>query len=905
MSYQIPKKSKAEFLLGETTSSMYLVKPTKVVKAKNAVVTMFIKGHVGSDFKMRINIYKDQNGSNVLLSSTAVNNLDIERTGDYYCEIRFDFGSANNRMAVGVNHLFEFEIYDGYTYDSSNYVALILDRQEAMGYVGSDVIHLESASTLGHRASFFFGEIEVQNNEKFFMMRLAGAKLMNGIVDGAGYDSDSKWLYSGTIQTNLYIDELIGGFSLTDYPTETSLNRVFDPIVVNVLDFSESLNDYYYNPESGEIQFYLDGALSSTFYAILNYYLFFTNYRGRYADPYMSELSLVTYWEPRLSNDLKFDFSQQNIFNGILSVSSSSIDIKNQDKYMNDFFSPNDSFSNREVICWSCEGETSNPTLEFVGTIRGVSINNDSCSFQVEDILSTLDNTYKDGLETYFSELAGYGTNEISVEDKNRVIPRMFGRCGPYDIELFDTGQAYAAGANYKIPILNGNKMTKFCCVSYNNASKTTSTNRTWSLGFGAGNATGESFDCTLHTHLVLSSFEASVLTLDVGVGRVVSEFFKVGDTFKNGSEYGFIYSVSATDIYVWPYNAAYSAANNVDRVKVPAVIIKDGDNTYYPKGTRDYVCFVAPDGDMCITFTNNFEANHSGMPTLDPDTFEVFGRMWNDDLTDLASDLLEFIISESGLTPSDDFIPAQNPSTPDAYVGRSYPDPMLSFTLPFAGDSELPTFREVIEKILKTTLGFIYFDNSGQVRFKSFLDSSYYDTDGVLTDSFIDNQSGKDPRLTGLSIRNSSNFSVNYDLYDLFSGVNFSFNHQPQKLLGVAGSFDYTEQVFGTLEVSLNIVKDFYKTNRKYEVESLADVDALYFYNYIEKYVNLINGRRASFNMQALDAKGVYIGDDLLVSRLKIVGSENESFMKIVSISKGVYTQALTLLDLKRFPTS
>lgn len=900
MSYQIPSTTKAEVISGEGKFPMYRLKPTKNVKLQNIIVTMFLKGQIAEDFKMRINVYKDKNGQNVLIQSTTVNNLDIARVGDYYCEIRFDFGAANNRMAIGIEHLIEFEVYDGYVYDSLNYLALIMDTQASMAYLGSDANPLPTsdANNYGHRISVFLGEIETQSDEKFFMVKMEGAKLLNGLTEETIYDVNKK-LYEADIQQSLFIDMTdLDSFMLTTSTDEFSLSRVYDPIVPNPMDYTEGLDTYYYDPTTGHFQFYTEHWISNGFTAILKYFLFFTEFKGRYADPYMNELSDVVYWQPRLRDGLEFDFSQQNNFNGVLSIASSPVSLKNQDRYMNTFFSPNDSFSNREIKIWRCEGSVLNFDLEFVGTIREASIDDDNCTIQIEDILSTLDRTYDDGLKTYYEELS-YATDLIREDDRRKIIPRLYGRRGPFETFKLDTQQEFASGHTYKIDALNGDKMTELTNVSYSDT-VANNTNRTWSIGFGPGLDTSELFDCTLHTHLVLSSFEASILTLTPPAGFAVNDIFAVGDSFKNGTQYGTVYAVSPTQIYVWPYNAAYSAANDVLRGRVGALVIKRGDELFYPVIDRDYTCDVGVDFDIKITFNNNFEANHVGLVALDPNECEVFGRLYYNESTGAATDIIKAFVEYAGFNTAADFCPAQNPAVPDAYSGMSYPDPVLSFTVPFVGENSMPSYRDVLELLLKTTMGFVYFDQSGNMRFKSFLDGIHLPgpLETVDDDFYITNESGKDPIDDGINQKKSTEFAVQFDLYDLFSGVEFNFSHNPN-------GFDVSEQSFGTMNNGLDGVKRFYKTNKKYQVECLADNVASKFNNYISKYVKLVCGRRASYSLRAFTTYGIYLGDDLLVSRAKILGSDNSSFMRVVSISKASDSQKLTMLDLKRFPFS
>lgn len=900
MSYQIPSKAKFQFLLAEGKFPMYTLAPTGVSKLTNVVVSMYIKGHMASDFKMRVNFYKDRKGNTLLAQSTPVNIQSIQRNGDYYCELRFDF--PVNSPAIGTKHLLEFEIYDGYVYDANNFVSLHIDYQEALAYLGSDTLHLENVGKLGHKISVFMDLVEDQNDEKYYMVKMQGSKLLNMLGQVQELDPGINY-YEFTIQKGLWLDPLdTQKCVIYDNGTEHNISRSLDYIAPNPLDYSENINKFFYEPETGFFQLYtnyqlgVDTGINTGVVGILKYYLFFTECRGRYAAPYMTDFPSVVYWQPRLLPGLEFGFDQGNTLNGLLSITTSNIALKNEDRYMNQFFSPNDSFGNRQVTIWRCKGSVMNSTLEAVATIRAANLSDETCSIDLEDILSALDKSYEDELALAFENL-GYTTNAIHVDDRQKIVPRLFGRRGPYGTYQMDTGQDLGGGYNNRIPALDGSKMTRFVNVSRNDTFAT-NVNRTWSLGFGPSSVTDKVFDCTLHTQLILGAFQASILTIDTSTfgndGRGANNFFAPGDSIRNGGQYGIVYEVTATNLYIWPYNPAFSNANSVERKKIPSVVIKKGDDIYYPVSFRDYNVSLGSGGDVRIVFVNNFEANLPGLGTLDPDACEIYGRMYNDSDPGTLTTVLETIVNRTGIIEaSATFAPDQQPFAPNAYNDQSYPDPFVSFTLPFVNDERFPTFREIIERLLKTGFGFLYFDDSGYARYKSWLDGIHEDGDSI---EYIDNQSGISPIAGEISEKNSSNYGVRFDLYDMYAGVRFNFTHNPD-----AGNLDYG--VYGINGVGMKGVQKFYNTNKVYEVESLMDVRASYSTHNQEEYVKLVCGRRAIHSFTAFTSDRVYLGDDLLVSRARIVGESNSAFMRVISLSKGVNEQKLELVDLKRFP--
>lgn len=864
MSYQLPLDSKSLLLLGETIVPMYIIKPTEILKPNCVIVTMFINGHIGSDFKMRINLYADNNGDKLLISSTPINNLDIVRSGSYYVDLRFDFDSPA-RLAVGHEYLASFEIYDGYTEDINNSVSLIMDTQAALGYVGSDVIDLALASTLSFKCSFFLELIQTQLEDQFFMARLQCGRLLNNdFTESTPYMSgklDVAYLPSGMV-----IKEMVA----------TSAGA--DAVRVRVGTLAEVTNaifNYHYDVDTGVLTYYSGTIYSATSFVILEFYLFFTEFIGRYAPLGISSGATV-YWGPRLNSGIEFDFSQKNNTSGVMSVASSAISLKNHDLFFNDFFRVNSSFNNREALIWRCQGNVSSYRLEFIGTIKEASINDSECSFTLNDITAALDSSYSD------SDFLTYDDTSYAIreDDKKTIVPRLFGNTGPFEQEYVTTSQ------DTKIRLPNGEKMTSLVCVNYNPNSKTTSTNRLWSIGFGPSSAGAISFDVLTHSHGTAGTFSYSIIDIDPGTDNV-NDLFTIGSTFKMGTQYGTIFGTlpSADRLYVWPYNASLSAVDDIFRQRVDHLIITSSGVRYLLMPFRDYTCSIGADGDVHVTLVNNFEANHSGLGTLDPDTMTMVGRLWGDGTNKKASEIAKSIIALTALNPSASFSPA-----------GSWIDPQLSFTVPYVGTNSMPTYRDILERILKSSMSFIYFDELGEVRYKSFLH-----WDGSTTTpsdiSSIVNESGQLPA-DGFTQKNSTGFQVSLDLFDSFTGVDFDFTHNQMLIDANAATLGLTSSS------GLLIAQKLYKTNKRYQVESLVDQNMTGFGSYIAAYVKLIIGRKATYTVEGFsDRFGIYIGDDLLIARTKLIGGDNSVPMRVVSMSKGVANSKLELIDMRIFP--
>jgi hypothetical protein len=271
----------------------------------------------------------------------------------------------------------------------------------------------------------------------------------------------------------------------------------------------------------------------------------------------------------------------------------------------------------------------------------------------------------------------------------------------------------------------------------------------------------------------------------------------------------------------------------------------------------------------------NNFEAA-VGMPTLQPDDDQVFVRFWNDDAFPEASTNSENLLNFCGIeTEVVDFKPPQ-------VVGYEWPDPYISFTVPAPQETNYPTFRELIENLLSSGAAFIYFDDNGSVRYKSFLDP-------IKPESVIVNESGSD-HMNELNVNTSADYAAKFDFYDNYAGVKSISTSRRSYLDGT--------EIYPTLNLA---IKKLNNTNRLFEHVNCIDTDSYLpninvFYRALDL---LMTSRRVTYSLKAFSPHfGVFLGDDVLVKRTKV-----EDFMRIIGIEKSEREIGFKLLDLKKFP--
>jgi hypothetical protein len=150
LSYQIPELVKVMQLRSNGKVGIYRFTPSSDVKLKHIIMTMYIQGLVASDFQMKINVYFDDQGQSTLFQSSVVNNSDITRDPNWYCEQRFDFPTLQNLLVIGHQYFVEFEISGDYgaDFDENNYIGLIIDHDSPLAILN------EGTNVLRHSAFY-------------------------------------------------------------------------------------------------------------------------------------------------------------------------------------------------------------------------------------------------------------------------------------------------------------------------------------------------------------------------------------------------------------------------------------------------------------------------------------------------------------------------------------------------------------------------------------------------------------------------------------------------------------------------------------------------------------------------------------------------------------------------------
>lgn len=521
-----------------------------------------------------------------------------------------------------------------------------------------------------------------------------------------------------TIEARKYITDKLNLLSTGVYEFDcTGINfyklyvdGVFGSIKTTPIVSGDTLYTNYYNDLTKKLQIRLNAIdITNKKNFIVNHVIAVTSSLDTYwnIDPDSPNTRQVIF-ESRIIRAPQFSQSQENILNGILTLSATTLELDNKDQFFNNFFTPDDSFNESEVKAWKCIDTLNNRKLVYKGTVSKVDVE-DTIKFFTQDFLKRLDKVYY-SRSTYERSVAHIIANGVPENQKLFKVHKVCGRSSSYGYKY----ESVTSEANIKV--LDADKMPQAFNALYDNNLSTT-VNRFW-------------FTCAFNNYFL--PFEetftiSNVLTVGTGGGAFATllEFsgggydsFSVGDTIKIGaSKYARVVEVNANEIYISPYNVGASIGEVVRLSKISALVLRKAGVDYYLLYGRDYSVIQpsikADEVVVQIVLADNFEANFSISP-IDPVNDQLFykGRSNYDHPTfthaEQILDVLktEFDDSEINLTSFDDADVALNLK--------------LNYMIPFL-NQDFPTKREVLEKLLISSFGYIYLDDDLKISYGVF----------------------------------------------------------------------------------------------------------------------------------------------------------------------------------------
>jgi len=454
------------------------------------------------------------------------------------------------------------------------------------------------------------------------------------------------------------------------------------------------------------------GASGGTNYTVVTYELYLsTKSVSYYRDP--SDTSSATvFYNGLIKTPPKLQQSVTDILFGFFPTRSTTMTCDNNDKFF-DVYLYESSFNRIEISVWHYAGELSSSNAFNIlnGVVGGdVSTDRTSVSFNIFETTDLFEKEYRNPS----SGDSFWNTTSFSNLDPTKLDTPI--RRGYGVVEGF-------------VPVN----------LDFNSDAPTTSNNRKWGVGSTPSGSnsgfikmfsgTAATSNTTTRTYLP-SPAEGFPVNGDGASGLQVGDTIVINDaTLTPVLNYVEVTAVNYTSNYIdhAALSAPATSAASVERAPVAFVKIVQSGVAYKAFYGRDYSVTNSDTGStQTFTFTSTMESNIGGaMVTLTPNDL-VFCRYYGPseipqiaasdfgtrnqktyNITNAAVILYEILKDKVGIAESDiDTAAFQSEET-------SAPD--LSFAIDELSDSQFPTYKQVIQRILASGLYYLYKKSDGQ----------------------------------------------------------------------------------------------------------------------------------------------------------------------------------------------
>lgn len=623
-----------------------------------------------------------------------------------------------------------------------------------------------------------------------------------------------------------------------------------------------SNDEWSHDEDTNTFQVQLASAPSSTNVIIVFFYLFYTEsiFRVVNEDPEDTTTTLRD-WQAKIESSPSVAQTVEEVENGFLSISSTSMSIINESGDFYSYLGDNYSFYNAICDIWVCLDSTDNIQKLFKGIVSKLSINDRRITFTIEDQISKLKSEALFGDDSSETVHSIIDNSALDPNADGQPIRMFFGFATRYALQNDPDNTPSLSGALRVVP--------QYCEQAFNvNYSNTvsTSTNREWNLG----RVTSDGLLDFSHTPTTVDN-AAGGYTVFSSPSADVAKFL-AGDTmvWNDGGvdRYTRVILVDNDndDVYITK-EANLTTGDDIKANNAPTIVILDTtDNSQiYPLYGRDYTATVSNTNggnkNVKITFVNNFETNHSGITTLDPSIHEVYFRLRPDTTNAKHGSVAKTIMEKVGLT-----VNAASVTTANTTLATN-----CSFSIPFRDESTYASYLEYLQMILKSALAYVTLNNSFEYEYKLLATPS-------STDDITDTEILKDT------------FDIEIDYADIKNEIN-AFNRH---LISSEQAVDSSNTPWA--------VASSVKSKHLHEVERLLELEHVLekFNDKVTDHINLLSNRKATyvFETKTVNLDNI-IGDDLRLSRTGLLGDVSTESVKIVGISKKSNVVKLITKDL------
>lgn len=482
----------------------------------------------------------------------------------------------------------------------------------------------------------------------------------------------------------------------------------------------------------------------------LDYYMFFTSNEGVswYETPTDSASSMRD-WEPRLTDDPTISASVEDILQGVFSISEISIGLVNVDRYFQDYFTSQDSWSNGDCEVWFYIDSPDNIQKVYNGKISDVSFGDKDINLSVYDSLSKLDQPAYMGDEAATCILGGPNSYFTQVKSSSigKSIKYLLGKSTPYNeythqIDSPNTSRFINKGLEAHCSNFdNGNDEFILCRTNSTGIKQITHSAPTSSL-----NPADSYNDYNLFYNFASHNLE---------IGDTVQMFQAPSTTY-----YGYVCHIGA---FTWlgnNYNVAIRLPTSYVPTTLDSTLVAPGshggnpivgllrNNVIYPLMAGydyDYDYITLPSGNLLhgITLISGWENNdrpdpvaeytgtESTLTSIDPFNVEndvIFFKFTRNSSQNNHADCVKELCESAGMTTN----------TTSFTAAESALNVEASLMIPGYDSDSFESYREYIERIVVGAPGYVYLNLDNEVCYTVI--DTLSSTETIDNDVIIDN---------------------------------------------------------------------------------------------------------------------------------------------------------------------
>lgn len=633
---------------------------------------------------------------------------------------------------------------------------------------------------------------------------------------------------------------------------------------------SPTTGQYYHDETAGILYVGSNLIPDDSSYVIIAFFnLFLTGEKTRYLseDP-LNSGTTVREWQPLVQKYPTLTESIKDVTNGVFSIAGFSLSLIDTDLYLKGLLDVSATFNNADVKVWSAINDATE--LTYKGKVKSMSVSTTEIKLNVLDSFSPLGDTVTmgDRQNELYADRSTYPNLDGRID--KQAIPFFFGETTYSRIESHDTGSGfYYKGLAETNEAINIDNTTD---------TPTAGENEIFILGrVGPGGVAYQNYGTV--TSITHNLFFVSYIVYTTGHNMKIGDVFTASSPGGGSFYYSFVVEVSANSFkcftinnsgsYISPSSASqqitvasFNSSTSGARWSVQARI-KKSDGTFSKPigfGGAHITQTTTSGGNKLVTMNIGL----AGAP-LYPSDFIPNGDKILFTLT-AADDANHAAIAENICDLS-----SLNVNSASFTLAGSTLNKECLFQIPFYGETSLPSYLNVLEKLVGSTLGFLYIDENLEVNYKLLqLPSASDNIDSTLT------------------IDGSTTADVEYqDIITQFKGENKHYNR-------IASAVE-SDSPFFYLEN--NKASHLNKTVKLKEIDHIMRSAA----SRAQVILNLLSNRRVTNTITvATELTDASLGDDITLAGKILLGGATSENIKIVSIKKSPDKITVKATDLK-----